>query len=133
MDGVNSRICWHLIWAGWERAKTANFCPLYILNFVLLEASQNANSTWLAPSMTSSHVTSYVTWESSVVIMLKHTWRQMTLLSRESIVLFCWMTLLSIWGRLESNGGVSFEVVVNKTGACSNLRIGCQDGGYKIL
>ena len=31
------------------------------------------------------------------------------------------------------HGGVSFEVDVNKSGTCSNLRIGSQIGGLKIL
>ena len=58
--------------------QNGKFRPLYILNFVHSRASQNKDSTGLAPSMTSSHVTNHVTWETSVFIMLKHTCRQMT-------------------------------------------------------
>ena len=59
-------------------AQRGKFRPLYILNFVLSEANQNEDSTGLAPRMTSVTWPSHVTWESSVFIMLIHTWRQMT-------------------------------------------------------
>ena len=58
--------------------QNGKFCPLYILNFVLLGANSDDDGTGLAPSMTSGHWTSHMAEESSVFIVLKDTWRQMT-------------------------------------------------------
>ena len=90
--GVNSRICWHLIWNRWTRQR-GNFRPLCILNFIQSGANQKENNTGLAPSRTSIHLTSHLTWKSSVFIMVKHTWRQTTsddvnISGVDSIVLF---------------------------------------------
>ena len=60
-----------LNWIG--ARQNGKFRPLCILNFVHSGANRNENSTGLAPSMTSSHVTSQVTLESSVFIILKYT------------------------------------------------------------
>ena len=128
----------------WKDAPlNGKFRPLYILNFVFSGANENRSSTGSAPRMTSVTWPSHVTWESSVIIILIHTWRQMTsddvrwrqmtLLSRELSLLFCWVTPMSIWGKWKCHGGVSFEMDVNKLWTCSNLRNGSRNGGFKFL